>query len=299
VYEQKQGNASLRLDAEMDDDGHVRIHLSGVALILRVRGQAPLEVDADAGVLRTKGWKVTLAPSRHGKGEQWERRYVLEPPLQPGAALSLEVLPLRYRDGSRLEKKVAWKPIPVRIVRRALSELRGVTPPEEIAAPVSIVPGLASVLAVLLVAAIGLVGWEVWRRRLRRAATLTPAGWALAEMRRASAVDCSTREMAERFATVLSDIIRRYLEMQFRVPASRQTTAEVFERIRQSPQLTSDQQTRVRDFLERCDLAKFARAIPSREECEGLVVAARACVEKTSEPTTLFFPPLSSSGTSC
>ncbi|HMF12209.1 MAG TPA: hypothetical protein VKE94_07880, partial [Gemmataceae bacterium] len=80
---------------------------------------------------------------------------------------------------------------------------------------------------------------------------------------------------------LVSDTIRRYLELRFRLRAPRQTTAEFLEAMRQSPNLNADQRTLLRDFLERCDLAKFARAEYSVEECKATAAMARSFVDQT------------------
>src|SRR5262249_20238867 len=87
---------------------------------------------------------------------------------------------------------------------------------------------------------------------------------------------------AERYHTLLSDVVRGYLEKRFEVLASRQTTPEFLEAMRGSPQLTAPQQDLLREFLRRCDLAKFARANPSPEECRAAAAMARDFVEQTA-----------------
>jgi hypothetical protein len=83
--------------------------------------------------------------------------------------------------------------------------------------------------------------------------------------------------------------MRRYLELRFRLPASHQTTPEFLTTLSGANLLDPAQQRILRDFLERCDLAKFARAGYSPLECQAAARMARDLVEQTAgngEPAT-------------
>src|SRR5262249_30615438 len=92
----------------------------------------------------------------------------------------------------------------------------------------------------------------------------------------------ATERGVEQFYTRLSDVLRRYLELRYHLPAPEQTTLEFLEQMQRAPQLQPEQQVLLRDFLERCDLVEFARARPSPEECRTDVERARAFVEQTA-----------------
>jgi hypothetical protein len=236
-------------------------------------------VDLPAEIVLSKGWQITPRPMKDEAGPgSWTRQFLLEPPLQPGELLDLQLAPLKYWEGNQPQKSVAWRPIRVRLVKPSLSALRDNTPPEKVPDAWSAGGAVSGVLAGLVLAVLALLLWHMARRRLGRAPKETPAGWALRELDKAAAIDFSVRANVERFALVLSDVVRRYVEMQFRVPASRRTTAEFFDDMRQAPQLAPEQRASLRSFLERCDLAKFARDIPTEEECRALAAEARRFV---------------------
>jgi len=123
------------------------------------------------------------------------------------------------------------------------------------------------------------------RRRLRRNFALPPDAWALRELARIQLPDESTEKGVEYFYTRLSDVLRRYLELRYHFPAPEQTTAEFLEVMRRSPQLQPEKQAVLRDFLVGCDLVKFARAQPSKEDCRKAAEMARAFVEQTADPS--------------
>jgi hypothetical protein len=127
-------------------------------------------------------------------------------------------------------------------------------------------------------------GWELRRRLAGPPRPLTPHEWAARELARIEALGLPAAGEVERFHTLVSDLVRFYLERRFQLPASHQTTAEFLETMRRAPQLTAAQQGLLRDFLGRCDMAKFARAAPSAEECAAVAGMARSFVEETTPP---------------
>lgn len=166
---------------------------------------------------------------------------------------------------------------------RDLGQLRGITGIEDVPpTPVqSSWPYWLALAAVLLVVAAVLISKLVRRRPATRAAL--PADiWALVKLDRIDAMKLSDAGAAERLHTLVSDVVRRYLERRFDLQAPRQTTIEFLETMRASPKLSTSQQELLREFLERCDLAKFARAACGVEECRTTAAMARRFVEETS-----------------
>src|SRR5262249_25067096 len=73
-------------------------------------------------------------------------------------------------------------------------------------------------------------------------------------------------DAAGRVHTLLSDVVRGYLEKRFEVQAARATKPGVLEAMRAAPQLTPAQQEVLREVPRRCDPGQFARAHPSPGE---------------------------------
>jgi hypothetical protein len=132
------------------------------------------------------------------------------------------------------------------------------------------------VLAVLLVAG----GVLLWSRRAVKTPPLSPEGWALRELERLAALNPNTAQEVKRFHTQLADVLRRYMERRFQIPAERQTTFEFLQAMRTSPRLADGQQKLLGEILTRCDLAKFARVVPPPEECQGAVTLVRGFVQE-------------------
>jgi hypothetical protein len=200
----------------------------------------------------------------------------------------LRPAPLEYAEGPGAEKRrVEWRPIPLVITSELASldpkkELRPITPPEDVPPPPSWARWLPWVGIVAAVAGLVAGGWGLRRRLAAPAAPLAPHEWAARELDRIEALRLPEAGELERYHTLLSDVVRSYLEQRFNLPASQQTTVEFLETMRRSPQLTPAQQGLLRDFLERCDMAKFARAAPPPEECRAVAAMARSFVQETT-----------------
>jgi hypothetical protein len=291
--EQKQGPAVLSIEGDKMVDGRVEVRLSSfVSVILSVEGPATLEVEPEKGaVTQSKFWQVRNAgdPETVGLPDnriRWQRTYTVEP-MNKGD-LPLQVAPLRYRPqaGKGDWQSVSWKETTVHVTttvpRADPSEARDITGPEQIPEanspwiPVLRWSGVALVALALVLGAL-----ELRRRLAPRTPELPPHEWAVRELARLEGMGLPSHGQAERFHTLASDTIRRYLELRFHLRAPRQTTAEFLDAMRQSPQLEANQRVLLREFLERCDLAKFARAEYSVEECRATADMARTFVEQT------------------
>jgi hypothetical protein len=268
--------------------GKVEVALSGELLVtLTVEGPTPLEVAPGEPFTTSPGWKVRAAgtPAQTESGtsrSRWSQVFRLVPSQKDD--VPLQVNPLRVRPAEAADwTELTWKPVPVRVTtevaRADLAELRPGPPPEELP-PVPpwyrpfLIAGLGLAVVSLLVA-----GWRLRRRGGPAAVRVTPEQWALQELGRIEEREPAEGGDAEHFHTLVSDVVRRYLELRFDLPASRRTTAEFLAAMRQAPLLTAEQQALLRRFLERCDLAKFAPVRPSPGECREASAMAREFVE--------------------
>lgn len=127
-----------------------------------------------------------------------------------------------------------------------------------------------------------LLAWLTKRRRVRREAPLPPDQWALREIERTERTLMPPQGEAETYHTQISFIVRRYLAERFGMHALQQTTAEFLEAVRQVPELTAEEQALLTELFGRCDLAKFARAGTSVEECQRTAELARNLVRQTA-----------------
>ena len=166
-----------------------------------------------------------------------------------------------------------------------LSQLRDITGIEKMEAP----PPqshwyLWAALAAVSLSGVLVVCRKVARRRRPEPAAPPPDLWARAELHRLEALALPQAGEIDRYHTLLSNTVRRYLELRFRLPASQQTTPEFLKTLAGADLLNPAQQQILGAFLERCDLAKFARAGFSPDECQAAAQMARDLVEETTGP---------------
>ena len=107
---------------------------------------------------------------------------------------------------------------------------------------------------------LSLLGWVVWllaRKRKAPQPPKLPREIALEELERIS------REIERinpyRFSIRVSDILRRYVTEQYALPVTRQTSVEFLTALAESSPFSEDEKSLLEDFLNRCDLIKFAR----------------------------------------
>jgi len=146
-------------------------------------------------------------------------------------------------------------------------------------------PWIIGGLAVLL----ALAGWWLWRRSAARAAgaavpALPPEISARDALDQLLASNLLEDGQVKRFYSELSDVLRRYLEGRFGLPALDRTTAELLPELRQRPELRL-LFGELRTFLENGDLVKFARLVPDRAEIDGDVGRVRRVIDATAPRT--------------
>ena len=69
----------------------------------------------------------------------------------------------------------------------------------------------------------------------------------------------STHVTPYQFSIRVSDILRRYVVEQYQLPVTRQTSVEFLEALAKASPFSEDERALLGDFLNRCDLIKFAR----------------------------------------
>ncbi len=130
----------------------------------------------------------------------------------------------------------------------------------EIAPPVnySLIPTWVIFLAAFAgLCVVGLIVWFFSRRRKPAQPPKLPREIAIEELERIS----DEVETADpyRFSIRVSDILRRYVTNQYALPVTRQTSVEFLTVLARSSAFSVDEKSLLEDFLNRCDLIKFAR----------------------------------------
>lgn len=251
-----------------------------ITVTLTVDGSSALRVQAPLELPRSSKWQLVerSKPEREPMGRErvrWRIVYRFAP-RAPGA-LPFAFPEVKFRDGNEEDQSVSWDSVTftvtTQITKLDHAAIRGVADVESLPAATPV--GATWPIGVALAAAAALlaVAWYGWRRWFKRRAPKTPAAWALHELDRLVALDLPRRGRSERFITLLTLLLRRYLEKQFHLRARRQTTPEFLRQLDGQAEFTIEEKQFLTTFLSRCDAVKFASAEMSSEECSQWVAA--------------------------
>jgi hypothetical protein len=241
---------------------------------LSVEGGSRLEVDAPQLADPAGAWTAhrSSAWALAGDRVSWTEVVELEQ-VKPGL-VPLPDVKLRFRDGPSAEWELAeWQGI-----LKDLRELPGPAPPPVVVSEPGLprwIPAVAGTLVILL---IGLAAIR-WRRRAEP--PLSPDRRALRELDRLREAAIKSGHKSEWLYTQLSDVVRRYLTERFGLPAFQRTTAEFLRAVAEAPPLAGESDF-LRDFLGRCDVAKFAGVADDGGDWGRAVEQAREFIQRTA-----------------
>ncbi len=157
------------------------------------------------------------------------------------------------------------------------NDIRDIKPPIEI-------PGgwewLWWVLAALAIIVIVIGMWPWWRKRRSQIAFMPPVP---AHIRAKQKLDEALALIAQPkpFVIAVSDTARAYLEERFNFHAPERTTEEFLRELSGTDLLAKEQKGSLGNFLESCDLVKFAKYEPREPELRELHGSAVKLVEET------------------
>ncbi len=153
-------------------------------------------------------------------------------------------------------------------------EFHDISPPVDYSL---IPPWVIFAAAFVALTIIGLIVWAIVRRMRRPKPERSP---------RARALDLLDRARSEiahstpyQFSIRVSDILRRYVVEEFKLPITKQTSVEFLEAISQARTFSEDESSLLGDFLNRCDLIKFARYEATEADSELLLDEATRFVK--------------------
>jgi hypothetical protein len=150
----------------------------------------------------------------------------------------------------------------------------------EIAPPLdySLVPRWVIFLAAFAgLSLIGLIVWLVRRFRRRPEVIKSPRQRAIEEL---EYMETEVEGMQPyRFSIRVSDVLRRYVTEQYSLPVTKQTSVEFLSALAKSSPFSIDDKLLLEDFLNRCDLIKFARYAATVADSGLLLEEAKRFVE--------------------
>ena len=154
----------------------------------------------------------------------------------------------------------------MKILNFLAEEFHDIAPPLDYSL---IPPWLVFVIAFVALSLLGLVVWLFARRRKAVLPPKLPRDIALEELER---IGCEIERMSPyQFSIRVSDILRKYVTQQYGLPATRQTSIEFLTALAKASPFSSEEQSLLEDFLNRCDLIKFARYEATTSDSELLL----------------------------
>src|SRR6266568_3851215 len=136
----------------------------------------------------------------------------------------------------------------------AAEEFHDIAPPVDYSL---ISPWLVFLIAFVVLSLLGLAVWFFARRRKPPLPPKLPREIALEELERISRQ--IKRMSPYQFSIRASDILRSYVTQQYGLLATRQTSIEFLTALAKASPFSADEKSLLEDFLNRCDLIKFAR----------------------------------------
>jgi hypothetical protein len=168
------------------------------------------------------------------------------------------------------------------LAKTGTNDLRDIKPPVEI--PSGWAWALWLALALILAAALYFL-WRYWKAN-RGKIILSPPIPAHIRAKQKLSEALNLIGQPKEFCIVVSDTLRWYLEERFNFHAPERTTEEFLHELRGTTLLTPDQKESLVDFLNRCDLVKFAKYEPREPELRDLHTSAVRLVEETEPVLT-------------
>jgi hypothetical protein len=155
----------------------------------------------------------------------------------------------------------------------------------DIRGPKSIFP-LWQLLAWIAVGAVvALAAYVLWRRLRRPSPPRRLELFEIALQRLEDIRSLMQPSMVREFSIAISDVVRQYIEAQMKITATHRTTEEFLRDLLDSSNaaLTAHRNL-LAEFLQACDMAKFAGVGLSMRIMESLHLSARSFVIETSKP---------------
>jgi len=191
---------------------------------------------------------------------------------------SIPAVEIRYRK----KPSVEWKNIKVKAINIIVqSALPGGSIPSDIRdvkGPIGFFEINWWVVAAVLVVISAVILYLI--RRKRFVPIKLPHETALEELERARANFLRDGNSEDYYASV-SDCIRCYIERAFNLKAPEMTTEEFLNSLKETSALSLDQKGLLREFLNACDLVKFAKYAPSKPEADTVFETAGKFIEET------------------
>jgi hypothetical protein len=202
----------------------------------------------------------------------------IQPSVLPATVPSTPAWPASASPASGVPASTARAPVSA----AAAEDIRDIRGPKFIFPPWL----LPAVIAGAVLLALGAYFIWRWLRRRRQPRALLPFEIALQRLEEMRAL--MQPAQAREFSIAVSDVVRRYIEERFGVTATHRTTEEFLHDLLESSHAPlARHRALLSEFLQQCDLVKFAGMSLTLKNMESLHHSARAFVRETAMPDEL------------
>ncbi len=242
--------------------------------------------------------RVTAEPEPRLAADRmiWQRRFEIVP--LAGGAVEIPALTVEYeRPAANAETQptraaLISGPLTVEAVsllaaddeptrpRDITGTLLPPPPPMSPRAMLLVLGGLGAALLLIL-----LVAWRLYRWMMTDPPPTPPEVRALRALEELAQEEWYAPDQVRAGYYRLTEIVRTYIERKFALAAPEMTTEEFLARLARDRGALPYDAERLREFLQACDMVKYAGVNPTREEAEGVLATARAFVHATAAAT--------------
>ena len=166
-----------------------------------------------------------------------------------------------------------------------LSEIHDIKPPVEVAAEFA--DYLPYIIIAIILIAIAAAGYWMWRKRKAETAQeeggtpaeiqIEPYQLAMRRMTKLEAKKLWERGFVKEYYSEVTEIVREYLEGEFKIPALEMTTYELFESLISCNLVPTED---AKQLFEPADLVKFAKFTPEADKCKEAINDAYKIIRK-------------------
>jgi len=248
----------------------------------------PLALGSNLGAFEVKDYKI-YDPEKTKDGRMVNKSEYVITTFTTGEYV-IPPITINYTDPQGEEKQIKSEPLFIRVKSVGATEsdredIRGLKPPIEIGR------GYWAYLIILpILALLGAGGFLYYRHRAKCLALpqiseesqKPPWEVALSQLDSLRNSPLLETKQFKKYCTLLSDILRKYLERRYKISALDRTTEEIrgeIKRLKLEQGITES----ISGLLFFCDLVKFAKYVPSTEEIEKSLNDAYDIVNMTKK----------------
>ncbi len=245
------------------------------------------ETQDKIGGLKVKDFAVSDIESDGGRIIR-ELSYILE--TYKASSYIIPAFDVKYKERLKPETEVARTPEifveVVTVLDADASDVRGIKPPVSLDKryfKLYIIIAIAFGVLLLIAAILHYVYHRKQSETESIPEPLPAHQIAYNDLENLGAMDLISKGQIKEYYYRLSNIVRHYIENRFKLMAPERTTEEFLIEMTVTGKLTGVHKELVGNFLEHCDMVKFAAYGPDRGEIEGSFNSAKKLVDETRE----------------